>query len=304
MGARGAHRLRHAVSTGSASAHDWAVRQLLAYSAGLLPEAELLQLEEHLHGCPECRSRLAPLKPASGTGAGHLPASLIATWSRSAPQLGALERELVETHLAECGECRDALEFAGSEAVIPSESAADPGGGPVSRPRTHRIWVWALALSGAAAGIAAWAFATHPAWLGGDAGPLRGASARVPIAFEFALDSLTTGAVTLPEPGFRARAAKPIDVGAVTNISGMVLVLPPALQPPTPEAGERRMVITLLRDGRELASHTGAFYTLGDAIRLRPEGRLEAGDYDLRFALDPAAAGEPSLVWFYRLRVR
>ena len=54
----------------------------------------------------------------------------------------------------------------------------------------------------------------------------------------------------------------------------------------------------------ELASHTGAFYALGDAIRLRPEGRLEAGDYDLRFALDPAVDGEPALVWFYRLRVR
>jgi len=96
--------------------------------------------------------------------------------------------------------------------------------------------------------------------------------------------------VRLPEPGFRARAAKPIEVGAVTEISGMVLVLPPALQPPSPEAGERRMVITLLREGRELASHTGAFYTLGDAIRLRP--------------LDPAVNGEPPLVWFYRLRVR
>jgi hypothetical protein len=42
--------------------------------------------------------------------------------------------------------------------------------------------------------------------------------------------------VRLPEPGFRARASKPIDVGAVTNVSGMVLILPPALQPPSPEA--------------------------------------------------------------------
>jgi hypothetical protein len=64
------------------------------------------------------------------------------------------------------------------------------------------------------------------------------------------------------------------------------------------------MVITLLQDGRELASHTGPFYSLGDAVRLRPEGRLESGDYDLRFALDPAVTGEPALVWFYRLRVR
>jgi len=292
------------VSTGSANAHDWALRRLLAYGAGLLPEDELLKLEEHLHGCPDCRSRLSPLKPVAGTSALHLPASLIATWSRSAALLEGLERELVEAHLDECEECRAALDFAGSDPAMPA-----PAGDDASRPatrrageRTHRVWFWAIGLSGAAAGIAAWLVAAHPAWLSSD-GRASGAQSSN-VAFEFALDSLTTGAVRLPEPGFRARAAKPIDVGAVTNVSGMVLILPPALQPPSAEAGERRMVITLLRDGRELASHTSTFYSLGDAIRLRPEGRLEAGDYDLRFALDPAVTGEPSLVWFYRLRVR
>ena len=303
------------MSTGSAIAHDWAVRQLLAYSAGLLPEEELLRLEEHLHGCPDCRSRLAPLKPASGTSAEHLPASLIATWSRSSALLEGLERELVESHLEDCAECRAELSFAGHEAVIADEPADRPGS---RRARTggswlHSLWFWVIGLLGAAAGVAAWLFAAHPAWLGGGGRTmpgLRGFGHAVPVAFEFALDSLTAGAVKLPEPGFRARAAKPIEVGAVTSVSGMVLVLPPALQPPSPEASERRMVITLLQDGRELASHTGPFYALGDAIRLRPEGRLEAGDYDLRFSLDSAGApgeagsGEPPLVWFYRLRVR
>lgn len=297
------------MSTGSANAHEWAVRRLLAYSAGLMAEDELLRLEEHLHGCPECRSRLAPLKPAPGAAAGHLPASLIATWPRSSRLLEGLERELVGSHLDECEECRAALEFAGSEPSLPPEPAADPerpatrGAG---RSRTHHVWVWVLGLSGAAAGVAAWLLATHPAFLGsGRSAASFGAPGRaVPLTFEFALDSLTAGAVRLPEPGFRARAAKPIEVGAVTSVSGMVLVLPPALQPPSPEAGERRMVITLLKDGRELASHTGPFYALGDAIRLRPEGRLDGGDYDLRFALDPAVDGEPALVWFYRLRVR
>jgi hypothetical protein len=294
------------VSTGSANAHDWALRRLLAYGAGLLAEDELLKLEEHLHGCPDCRSRLAPLKPVAGTGAGHLPASLIATWSRNAKHLEGLERELVEAHLDECEECRAALDFAGSDPAMPPADAGDADRPPTRRAGgagAHRVWLWAIGLSGAAAGIAAWLFAAHPAWLGGDGGATSSGHS-VPMAFELALDSLTTDAVRLPEPGFRARAAKPIDVGAVTNVSGMVLVLPPALQPPSAEAGERRMVITLLQDGRELASHTGPFYTLGDAVRLRPEGRLESGDYDLRFALDPAVTGEPALVWFYRLRVR
>jgi hypothetical protein len=298
------------VSTGSASAHDWAVRRLLAYSAGLLPEDELLRLEEHLHGCPECRSRLAPLKPAAGTSAGHLPASLIATWSRSSRLLEGLERELVGSHLDECEECRAALEFAGNEPLLADEPDAEPVH-PAARGlgwfRRHRVWVWALGLSGAAAGVAAWLFAAHPAFLGGAGRTVAGLGAAghaVPVAFELALDSLVADAVKLPEPGFRARASKPIDVGVVTNVSGMELVLPPGLQPPSPEAGERRMVITLLQEGRELASHAGPFQALGDAIRLRPEGRLDAGDYDLRFALDPAAAGEPPLVWTYRLRAR
>ena len=296
------------MSRPSTSAHDWAVRQLVAYSAGLLPEDELLRLEEHLQACPECRTRLAPLKPAAGTSAGHLPASLIATWSRSSPLLEGLERELVESHLDECEECRAALRFAGHEPSLATgpapvrRTARVPAGSP-----TRRIGFWLLGLSGAAAGVLAWLIAVHPSFLGGDSRTAATMGVRgraVAVTFEFALDSLSAGAVRLPEPGFRARASKPIDVGAVTNVSGMVLVLPPALQPPTPEAGERRMVITLLRDGRELASRTSPFYGLGDAMRLRPEGRLEPGDYDLRFALDAAVDGEPALVWFYRLRVR
>jgi anti-sigma factor RsiW len=297
------------VSTGPANVHDWAVRRLLAYGAGLLPEDELLRLEEHLDGCPDCRARLAPLKPAAGTSAGHLPASLIATWPRSARLLEGLERELVAGHLDDCEECRATLTFAGHEPVLPSEAAHEPARRAVDgRSRSSRAWLWALGLSGAAAGIIAWLLASHPAFLGGGDGrtvaTMGAPGGALNVTFEFALDSLTAGAVRLPEPGFRARAAKPIEVGAVTNVSGMVLVLPPALQPPSPEAGERRMVITLLQDGRELASHTGPFYALGDVIRLKPEGRLEAGDYDLRFALDPAVAGESALVWFYRLRVR
>jgi len=269
-----------------------------------MPEDELLRLEEHLAGCPDCRARLAPLKAAAGAGAGHLPSSLIATWPRSSRLLEGLERELVEAHLEDCEECRAALAFAGHEPVSLLRTGSDLASGTRRAPAPSRrhFWAWASGLASAAAGLLAWAAATHPGWHSSHTFGTMGRP--VAVAFEFALDSLTTGAVRLPEPGFRARAAKPIDVGVVTNVSGMVLILPPALQPPSPEAGARQMVITLLKDGRELASHTGPFFTLGDAIRLRPDGRLEAGDYDLRFALDPAAAGEPALVWFYRLRVR
>ena len=293
--------------------HDWAVRQLLAYSAGMLPEGELLQLEEHLRACPDCRSRLAPLKPAAGTSAGHLPSSLIATWSRSSTLLEGLERELVEAHLRECESCRATLAFAGHAPALAREHAPVARGGlqVVRSVRVRRAWMWALGFSGAAAGVTAWLLAAHPTLfgLGSDdhSAATMGARANgtaAPVAFELAVDSLAAGAVALPQPGFRGTPARPLDLGVVTNVSGVVLVLPPALRPPSPEAGERRLVITFLHEGRELASRSCPFYALGDAIRVRPLGRLEPGDYDLRFALAPAAEAEPPIVWFYRLRVR
>jgi len=173
----------------------------------------------------------------------------------------------------------------------------------------RRVWMWLLGISGAAAGVSAWLLATNPGLFGGGEGrthaPMASAKARPEaVEFELAVDSLTAGAIALPQPGFRGTPTRPLDVGVVTNISGVALVLPPALRPPSPEAGERRLVITFLHEGRELASRTCPFYALGDAIRIRPHGRLGAGDYDLRFALAPAAAAEPPIVWFYRLRVR
>ena len=298
--------------------HDWALRQLLAYSAGMLPERELETLEDHLRTCPDCRSRLAPLKPAAGTGPGHLPASLIATWWRSSRLLGGLERELVEAHLEWCESCRQALAFAGHEpvlaggpdaTVVPARRGARPARSMDEQAR--RVWLWALGLTGAAAALAAWLLAARPGLFGGGPDGRTSATMGAParrgegtVEFELAVDSLAAGAIALPQPGFRGTPARPLEAGVVTNVSGVVLILPPALRPPSPEAGERRLVITFLRDGRELASRSCSFYALGDAIRVRPQGRLEPGDYDLRFALAPAAEGEPPIVWFYRLRVR
>jgi len=303
------------MSTGSANAHDWVIRQLLAYGTGMLPEEDMLKIEEHLQGCPDCRSRLAPLKPAAGTSPGHLPASLIASWPRSSRLLAGLERELVEAHLEDCDECRATLRFAGHEPVLAPQTGvvvghvSARGAGPASGPQARRAWAWALALSGAAAGIMAWLLGGYRTSLTGHTGERTSATMGAPAhagapAFELAVDSLASGALRLPEPGFRRTLSRPIEVGVVTNVSGLVLVLPPALQPPSPEAGERQMTIAFVRDGHELASHAGHFYALGDAIRLRPQGRLDAGDYDLRFTLSPAVQGEPPLVWIYRLRVR
>src|SRR5262249_10282633 len=116
------------MSDGPPDGHDWAARRLLAYSAAMLPEDELLALEEHLRSCPDCRARLAQLKPIAGADAGHLPASLIATWPRSSALLEGLERELVESHLKSCESCRAALAFAGHAPHLAREPVAVRGG--------------------------------------------------------------------------------------------------------------------------------------------------------------------------------
>lgn len=292
-------------------AHDWARARLRGFSIGILSEDETLALEEHLRDCVQCRASLASLRPVAAADVGHLPASLVATWPRAAHALAGIEREMVAAHLDRCAACRASLEFAGHAPELPDEPAARVVR-TVRASRVRTVWVWALGLSGAAAGVVAWMLATQPGPSPGgsrDAGTsatMGGARPRSEpaVTFELALDSLATGAVMLPEPGFRGSPVRVLDLGAVTSVSGVVFVVPPALRPPSPEDGTRALTLTLLRDGRELATRQIRFYALGDAFRMRPVGRLEAGEYDLRFALAPAVSSERPLLWFYRLRVR
>jgi hypothetical protein len=215
------------------------------------------------------------------------------------------ERELIVRHLHQCELCRASLEFVGHAPVLAApQHTVRPFIARLGRRWTS--WAWALGVIGAVAGAAAWLLGNPASSSRQGAGTsLPGAFERAApaatVTFETAVDSLARSGLRLPQPGYRGRA---LDVGVVTSVSGLVLVLPPALQPPTPEIGVRNMTITLVREEQEVARHEARFYALGDAIRLRPADRLEAGLYDLRFALAPAdTAGKP-LVWAYRLLVR
>jgi UPF0716 family protein affecting phage T7 exclusion len=285
--------------------HEWTARRLLAYGAGILAESETLDVEQHLRSCTECRTRLAAIRPPAGSDPRHLPASLIATWPRSSRLLVGADRDLVVRHLHQCELCRASLEFVGySEVLAPPQHAVPSHWARLGRRWT--AWAWAVGVIGAVAG-AVRVVAGEPGFLTEEQyglsllDPRGRAAAAAKVTFETAVDSLARSGLRLPEPGYRGHA---LDVGVVTSISGLVLVLPPALQPPTPEIGVRNMTITLLREEQEVGSHQGRFYALGDAIRLRPEDRLEAGLYELRFSLAPAdSAGKP-LEFAYRLRVR
>lgn len=289
--------------------HEWVARRLLAYGAGLLPEAETLDVEQHVRSCTDCRTRLSTIRPAAGSDPRHLPASLIATWARASRQLQGAERDLVVSHLHQCELCRASLQFAGHDPVMPTVRSARPKR-RVFLPRKRSPWMWALGVLGAVAGAAVWLPSLHTP--SGESGAARGAglfglasATREPVvAFETAIDSVARGALRLPQPGYGSGEGDTVDVGAVTNVSGLVLVLPPALQPPTPEIGIRDMTVTLLFRGRAVGSHQCRFYALGDALRLRPEDRLEAGDYELRFTLAPADPADTPQRWSYTLRAR
>jgi hypothetical protein len=285
--------------------HEWTARRLLAYGAGILTEGETLDVEQHLRSCTECRTRLAAIRPPAGSDPRHLPASLIATWPRSSRLLAGADRDLVVRHLHQCELCRASLEFVGfPQSLAPPQHAAPSRLARLGRRWT--AWAWTLGVIGAVAGAAAWLLVNPASSLRHTAktsllDALGRATPAANITIETAVDSLARSGLRLPEPGYRGHA---LDVGVVTSVSGLVLVLPPALQPPTPEIGVRNMTITLLREEREIASHQGRFYALGDAIRLRPDDRLEAGLYELRFSLAPADTALKPLEFAYRLRVR
>lgn len=127
----------------------------------------------------------------------------------------------------------------------------------------------------------------------------------VTVTFELGADSAAVGAVMLREPGYRGvPSTTVVDLGALTPVSGVVLLLPPALHPASDEDGARLVTLALFRDGRELGVQRFRFDSLGAAVRVRPSGRLAGGDYDVRVAIASRLPSEPPVVVFYRLRVR
>ena len=288
--------------------HDWAVRQLTAYSVGMLPEQQTLRLEEHLGDCSDCRARLASLKSLSPADVGHLPASLIATWPRATRLLSGIERGLVESHLRSCDGCRATLAFAGHEPVLSSEPVALPARA-VREPARRSAWGWALGLSGAVA-AAAWLLVVQPALVphatNGQAtmGSLAHRAADTAV-LELAVPATTVNAVALPDLASALSSRAPVTVvGPVTPTAALVLIVPASLQPASPADGAREVVLTLVQGNHEWARRSCRLGELGDALRVRPVAAMPAGDYLLRVAVGPGSASEPAQVGIWPLRLR
>ena len=289
--------------------HDWALPRLTAFSVGMLSEDDTLQLERHLGDCDDCRARLGSLQPVRGADAAHLPASLIATWTRSARLLGGLERSLIESHLHSCDSCRATLTFAGHEPVLPPQ-ATTTAHRAVRAAARRPGWGWAWGLSGVAAAAAAWLLVMQPALFQHDShtsatmGSLA-PDARHTVTFELMVLAATPGALLLPEATAGASGdLTVIEVGRFSAEAGVVLVLPASLRPATPQDGQRVVTLTLLRDGHELGLLHSDLNSMGNALRLRSINPLLAGDYLLRLSIATHERTAAPQVLLYLLRVR
>lgn len=92
----------------------WFVARILAYrmDALSLDDARRFEsLRESDEACAE-RWRASATEP-DDPETGHVPAAILAGWPESLARLGALERDLVSRHVAECTACRDDLARAG-----------------------------------------------------------------------------------------------------------------------------------------------------------------------------------------------
>jgi len=114
--------------------HRWTLAHHLAWSVGLLDEADETRIQGHLDTCDDCRDEFAI---TGATGRRHLPAAMIARWDSAKSSLSGLERRAVAEHLNTCGECRDDLRtFEHMPSLDAEPLAARPTPQRVEAPRT------------------------------------------------------------------------------------------------------------------------------------------------------------------------
>lgn len=102
--------------------HGWFQQRLAGYSAGLLDEGEEGAFLEHRAHCEECRQAfdefMASDEAAPTERGAHIPAAMLARWSRARRSLRGLERAMVREHLRRCPDCRSDLERLGESPEI------------------------------------------------------------------------------------------------------------------------------------------------------------------------------------------
>ncbi len=283
--------------------HDWALVRLTRFATGTMLEPDALRMHEHLEVCVDCRARLEPLRLPDRLEAAHLPASLIATWARSAKRLSTLERELVGRHLETCASCRQTLEFSGHAPVLPELTMI-----PVRRERVvdlRRARLWAFGLTGAAAAAAAWLLVVQPALIARDPRTSATMGGTLHVGARVIIESLRSGvpagARTLPP--LDDSGARALRLSARELRDGTVLGLPAGLLPADQADQQRRVILTLRAHGRDLGALSSSLGAIGTAVRLRSDMVLAPGRYELQISIAARGNSAEPAVWLYTLHV-
>ncbi len=282
--------------------HEWAASRLTRFSAGLLPESEMLAMQEHLDSCAECAALLAPVRAANRDEAGHLPASLIATWNRSARQLSDGERDLVRHHLERCDSCRQTLVFAGHAPELP-EVVPTVVRLP-KRTAMSELRRWAYGFSAVAAAAAVWMLVVQPAMRPRDprvSATMGGARLDAAVVW---FEPIAAGAaapadaIVLPT----SDAATPLELEAGALQHGRAIVLPADLVPAG--AGAQQVTFTLSHGQAPVGAFRTRADSLGPALQMRSVSALMPGDYTLRVSVRDAAGTGSTVERSWALHVK
>ncbi|MEQ1831633.1 MAG: zf-HC2 domain-containing protein [Candidatus Eisenbacteria bacterium] len=272
--------------------HDWAASRLTSFAAGLLPENDMLAMQEHLDSCATCTARLAPVRAADRNEAGHLPASLVATWNRSARRLSTHERDLVRRHLERCDSCRQTLVFAGHTPELP-ELPTTVVRSPKRTPMTN-LRQWAFGVSAVAAAAAVWMLVVQPAMRPRDprtSATMGGARLDAAVVwFEPPADAaaVPADAIVLPAPD----GTSPLELEPGVFQTGRVLVLPADLLPPG-QANSAQLTVTLLRGEAPVGAFRGDTDAIRNRLQVRSQSALLPGNYTLHVSVRDASGGMP-----------
>jgi anti-sigma factor RsiW len=114
------------------TSHDRVLELLPWLINGTLADVERREVEEHLAACEACRAELAATRQAFEIYAAHLPPRVLTAYVETAPGDAlavdgtAVDRALLEEHLAACDTCREELEMvrAARAAMEEEETAA------------------------------------------------------------------------------------------------------------------------------------------------------------------------------------
>jgi hypothetical protein len=242
-----------------------------------------------------CRESLdAVMAGAPDGGAEHLPASVLARWPAVADEMPALERELIEQHLADCAWCREDLQLSGRARA---GSTGTPRRTEPWRTRASWLGVWATTATAAAAALALlWWHGPH------DRPPSRAiVAAPPPMALHITsaavrLEDVMRGAApaspTLVEPGAGEPVALGFDPAFVADETPVELELASRTGSTTGPTLARAM-----HTQREL--YPGRSLLVGDEA-----SPLADGDYRLRVIEWPGTARADTQSYAFTVRRR